>query len=254
MADPTVTETKRKPGRPAKAAAVPLTETAEFKDAVQAAASKAAAEILASLKANQEGQTRPGDSNFAEGLALAIAQLSSQGTGRAKPVAPEVLKARTDARELMTKLLVEARSQGNVPTYELRNKVYLAETMIEPVFIDPATKEQRPTSIDWQGVPNEAMIPTNDIARAIHEAFSNSIGVVVIDSSKHLKPEHLSVTAGGLVVRAGGHAMRPMQVGGGQADPNAAEGLRVHGRTPGAKTKTIAVLGTVASPARVGAG
>lgn len=252
MTDETV-DTRRKPGRPKKADAVPITETAEFKDAVSAAASKAAAEILASLQANQGGQTKQGDANFAEGLALAIAQLSSQGTGRAKPVAPEVLKARTDARERMTELIVAARARGDVPTYELRNKVYLSEVLIDPVYIDPATKEQRPTSIDWQGVPSEAMIPTNEIAKAIHEAFSNSIGVVTIDSTKFIKPEHFSVTGQGLVVRGGSQALRPMHVGNGQqGDPNADDGLRVHGRGGQGKTKTINVLGSVAAPARVG--
>lgn len=254
MTDETA-DTKRKPGRPKKADAVPFTETNEFKDAVSLAASKAAAEILASLKASQSGEVKQGDAGFAEGLALAIAQLSSQGTGRAKPVPPEVIKARNDARGLMTELIINARARGDVPTYELRNKVYLSEVLIDPVYIDPATKEQRPTSIDWHGVPNEAMIPTNDIAKAIYEAFSNSIGVVTIDSTKFLKPEHLNVTAGGLVVRSGGHALRPMQVGGGsQQVPGADDGLIVHGRNAaGGKTKTINVLGTVASPARVGA-
>lgn len=252
MSDQKVTEqTRKKPGRPARP---PLTETVEFKDAVQAAATKAAAEILASLQAQQGGQAKQGDSGFAEGLALAIAQLSSQGTGRAKPVAPEVIKAREDARKLMTELIVQARADGEVPTYELRNKVYLGEMLIDPVYLDPATKEQRATSIDWPGVPSEAMIPTNDRARAIHEAFYNSIGVVRIDNSKHLKPEHLAVTAGGLVVRGAGHALRPMQVGDGKSGTAADDtGLRVHGRgAQGSRQKTINVLGTVAAPARVG--
>lgn len=248
------TAEKKKPGRPPKQQ-TPLTETTEFKDAVAAAASKAAAEILASLQAQQSGQIKQGDAGFAEGLALAIAQLSSQGTGRAKPVSPEVLKARDEARKLMTELIVEARAAGEIPTYELRNKVYLAETMIDPVYIDPVTKEQRPTSIDWPNVPNEAMVPTNDVARRIHAAFSDSIGVVKIDSSKHIKPEQLGVTASGLVVRAAGHSLRPMQVGDGKASAADESGLRVHGRGQQAqRQKTIPVLGTVAAPARVGNG
>ncbi len=253
MTDP-VTETPRKPGRPKKTAAVPVTETQEFKDAVSAAATKAAAEILASLTANQGGQTRQGDAGFAEGLAMAIAQLSSQGTGRAKPVAPEVIAARNAAREEMTRLIVDARANGQVPTYKLRNQIYFAETLLQPVYIDPASKEQRPTEIDWLGVPNEALIPSNDVAKAIYQAFSNSIGVVQIDSTKFIKPEHYAVTASGLVIRGGSLAtqpLRPVEVGGGN-DAHAEEGLRVH-RGDGGKAKTINVLGTVASPARVNA-
>lgn len=248
------TKEKKPVGRPKKTT-IPIEQTDQFKAAVAAAASQAAANILATLEANQNGQTRPGDASFAEGLALAIASLSNQGVGRAKPVDPSVIAARTAARERMTELIIGARAAGEVPSYELRNKVYLDEVLVDPVFIDPVTKEQRPTRIDWPGVPNEAMIPVNDSAKTIHTEFSDSIGVVQIDKSKHLKPETFGVTAMGLVVHGAGHALRPMQVGNERpgAPQNVGEGLVVHGRgSPTAKQKTINVLGTVASPARVG--
>lgn len=256
MTEETVQEIKpkRPPGRPKKAAAVPFTETVEFKDAVTAAASKAAAEILANLQANQGGVTRQGDASFAEGLALAIAQLSHQGVGTSKKVDPAVLKARDDARKLMTERIMEARTDGQVPLYELRNKIYFDETMVDPVYVDPATKEQRPTQIEWPGVPNEAMIPANDVAKGIHAAFSDSIGVAPINDSKHIRPETLSVTGNGLVVRGASGALRPMQVGNQTGRGAGGEGMVVHGaRSQTAKTKTINVLGTVADPARVGA-
>lgn len=253
MAEEVQTEKKKKVGRPPKVA-VPIHETDEFKAAVAAAASKAAADILATLQTAQGAQPRQGDESFAEKLGLAIAQLSSQGVGRAKPVDPALLAERERARKTMTDLIVKARMDGETPIYELRNKVYLDEVLVDPVGIDPATKEQRPTRIDWPGVPNEAMAPVNEVAQGIHKAFSESIGTVVIEHSKHIKHQQMGVTAGGLVVHGAGHALRPMQVGNGQPTNETTEGLRVHGRGGrGGKQKEINVLGTVASPARVGA-
>lgn len=251
----TETAAKKPVGRPKKPA-IPVQETDEFKDAVSAGVKEATAAILQTLAAAQGGQAKPGEANWVEGLAMAIAQLSHQGTGKARPVDPAVIKARDEARKLMTELLVKARVDGAVPQYELRNKIYFAETLVDPIWIDPATKEQRATVIDWPGVPNEAMIPVNDVAKAIHAAFSDSIGVVQIDQSKHLRPEVFGVTAGGLVIHGAGHSIRPMQVGnqrpGGPQSVD--EGFAVHGRGGPGKQKTINVLGTVASPARVGAG
>lgn len=245
----TVTEAKKKPGRPPK----DVTQSEEFKAAVAEAAQKAAAEILSTLK--DAGKESPGDISFAEKLGLAIAQLSHQGTGRGKPVDPAILRARDEARTRMTDLILQARKEGVVPVYTLRNKVYLDEVLVDPVYIDPATKEQRATTIEWPGVPSEAMVPENEAAKQIHAAFSDSIGVVQIDHSKHLKPEQFGVTAGGLVVKGAGHALRPMQVGNQRADAAPqGEGLRVQ-RGPGnptGKQKEIRVLGTVAAPARVG--
>lgn len=241
--------TKKKAGRPAK----DITKTPEFQAAVAAAATEAAAEILKTLQ--QSGQEKPGDVSFAEKLGLAIAQLSHQGTGRGKPVSPELLRARDEARARMTDLIVQARAEGHVAIYQLRNKVYLDEVMVDPVYIDPASKEQRPTEIEWPGVPNDAMVPVNDTAKAIHAAFSESNGVVQIDHSKQLRPEIFGVTPGGLVVRGAGHALRPMQVGNqDRSAPPQGEGLRVARgpSNPTGRQKTINVLGTIAAPARVG--
>lgn len=254
MTETDVQTEKKKPGRPKKPAQEPIHETDEFKAAVAAAASKVAADILATMQTAQHGQTRPGDATFAEGLALAIAQLSNQGVGRAKTVDPAVLKARDDARKVMTELIVNARASGETPSYELRNKIYFDEVMVDPIYIDPVSKEQRPTVIDWPGVPNEAMSPANDVARGIHKAFLDSIGVAPINQSKFIRPEVFGVTANGLVVHGAGHALRPMQVGNERAGSQpSGEGLKVHGRnSPTQRTKEINVLGTVASPARVG--
>jgi len=244
--------------------ALPLTETPEFKEAVtkatQAAIASALPEIVAELAKAKGGlPISAGEQTWAEGLAMAIAQLTDQGTGR-KRVAPEIVKAREEARKEMTRLIIEAktfhdkaRAEGKeeiarsyLPLYQLRNKVYLEEILIEPVYIDMATKAPRPTEIGWPGVPSEAMIPVNDVAKGIHEAFSNSIG----STEWQKKPDTFGITAGGLVVKNGAvQPKRGLPSENGNIDPS---GLTIHrgGRTGDKNFKEIPILGTVAQPAR----
>lgn len=224
--------------------AKPVTETKEFKDAVASAIASAIPTIIAQLsKAKGDTTVSAGDQSWAEGLAMAIAQLNDQGSGR-KRVAPEIVKARSEAREEMTRLLIQAKADGVTPLYTLRNKTYLDEILIEPIYIDAATKGPRPTEIGWPSVPNEAMIPANDAAKGIFEMFSKSIG-----STDWNKPaDTFGITVGGLVVKNGAVSQK-------RAVPSAeghikTEGLKISHRSAERNFKEVPILGTVAEPAR----
>jgi len=220
-----------------------FTQSPEFKAAVAAAASEAAATILKQLQSEtvSSAPTPQGsDHAFAQNLAMAIAQLNDQGSGK-KRVAPEVVQARAAARELMEILIIDARREGRIPTYTLRSKVYLDEQLVEPVWIG-ADKMPHATEIQWPNVPSDAMIPLNDTAKEIHKAFMDSIGSVVeIAGAK--KDFHL--TPGGLVVSGqapAGRANRALEI--------TDTGLRVGGRDAPGTYQSVNVLGTVAAPAR----
>ena len=235
----------RKPkGQPMTETATPITETQEFKDAVAKAIGDAIPTIVAQLtKAKGDVPVSPGEQSWAEGLAMAIANLNDQGTGR-KRVAPEIVKMRDEARKEMIKLLISAKAEGRIPLYTLRNKVYLDEILIDPIYIDPATKSPRPTEIGWPSVPSEAMVPVNDVAKGIFEAFSKSIG-----SSEWNKPvDTFGITVGGLVVKNG--AVQPKRAVPSADGHIATEGLTISHRGGDKKFKEIPVLGTVAAPAR----
>lgn len=218
----------------------------------QAAVADAVAKLIPGLRdqildnlavARGSAPAASGDTAFAEGLAMAISQLGNQGVGR-KHVAPEVLRSRAEARALMTQLIVEARSRGEIPRYQLRHKVFLDEMLVDPVYVG-SDHVQRPTEIEWPGVPSEAMRPANEAAQRIFQAFSDSIGTVV-----SAEPERqIKVTAGGLVVHG-----RPIPAAPAvrqDGTPISGEGgLRVpHLDRPG-QYKETRVLGTVAAPAR----
>src|SRR5208282_4990273 len=100
-----------------------FTDTPEFRAAVAKAAAQAAVimrdQILADLKASGIGAPAgpiepasapgiPQDRDFAGALAMAIAELTDQG--RTKRLAPEVMRERLAARDLMHKLLMQAKA------------------------------------------------------------------------------------------------------------------------------------------------
>ncbi len=227
---------------------VSLTDTLEFKEAVAKATSEAITAavpaILAQLTQAKAGvPVSAGEQSWAEGLAMAIAQLNDQGTGR-KRVAPEIVKARDEARKEMMRLLIEAKASGQTPYYTLRNKVYLDEVLVEPIYIDPATKSPRATEIGWPSVPSEAMVPSNEVAKGIFEMFSKSIG-----SSDWNKPaDTFGITVGGLVVKNG--AVQPKRAIPSEDGHIKTEGLTIAHRGGEKTFKEIPILGTVAQPAR----
>ena len=229
-----------------------LTESPEFKSAVAEAAADAVKGIMEALTAGREAHGTVGapaaaiDNSFAEGLAMALAQLTDQGTGR-KRVAPEIVRKRAEARQLMENLVIQARAEGRAAKYQLRNKVYLDEVMVDPNWVNPATKIAEATVIEWPGIPNEAMVPINETAQEIYAAYADSIGSVV----SVVPPVPQYVTPGGLTVNGRPPARRATNMTSrGEAGAPVGVGLRIaHKDTPGT-FREINILGTVAPPAR----
>lgn len=248
---------RKKPGRKPRP---PVTETAEFKDAVAKVAADAVASALGNLQGKFQaagGEQTPGNTDWMQQLAITLAEIGNQGTGR-KTVAPHILKQRADARERMIELILAAKAARRPATYQLRNKVLLNNRLIEPFWIasDHTTK---PTEIDWAGIPNDAMVPVNDTAKAIHQAFLDSIGT----AEKVVPEERLGITPNGLVVRnaavtattmkrtdatAGQPAAEAPQVGAGEFGED--ESLTVHHTNQPGRYKEVNVLGTIQEPAR----
>lgn len=235
------------------AAPLSLQETPEFKEAVSAAVTEATASIseqilerLKAVRGDGSPEASAGDKGFAEGLALAIANLNEQGVGR-KKVAPDVIRHRAEQREEMTRLLIEAKANGTVPLWGLRNKIFFDEQLVEPIFIDPSSKQQRQTEIEWYGVPNEAMVPLNDVAREIHTAFMGSIGGA---TKKNYEKGILGVTAKGMVIKTGSKAVQPPTALGDQPKYETVGGLNVPHRHQGGRFVEKRILGTVAPPAQ----
>jgi hypothetical protein len=230
-----------------------ITETPEFKNAVAEAAANAVAKMVQDLKDSREKHGTEGeasDPTWMRALAMEISQLTDQGTGR-KRVAPEVLQSRQAAREKMTKLIIEARAAKKVATYRVRGKVVLANRVVEPFWI-ASDHTAQPTVIDYDGIPNEAMVPENKTAKGIHEAFMESIG-----SSVRVVPEDaLAITPGGLVVHGGAaglssgkrqvRAAESKQTGGDAGE----SGLNIHHKNEPGRFVEKRILGSIADPAR----
>jgi hypothetical protein len=246
-------ETKPRRGRPPNVTAN-VTETPEFKAAVAKAAADALSELLPTLKRAREehGTEEEGgaDPTWMRALAMEISQLTDQGTGRRR-VAPEILRDRQMAREKMTNLIVEARAAKKTATYRVKAKCLLADRVVEPFWI-ASDHTAQPTVIDWDGVPNEAMVPENKTATAIHKAFMESIGI----SARVVPEDALAITPGGLVVHGGAAGLssgrrqvrdaEPKHTG----DSSPEQGLNIHHKNAPGRFVEKRILGSIADPAR----
>ena len=232
----------------------PVVRLADVQALLADALAKQAAEFQVMLAETREQSVAteqptlpaPTDADFARQLALAIAQISDQGTNR-KRVAPEVLEQRERAWERMVALIKQARVDhlhegADVPVYRLKHKVYFDEIMIDPLWAG-SDKVARATEIGWPGVPNLAMSPVNPVAKAIYAEFTEAMGHV----EAPIVTEQMRLTAGGVVIVTG----RSPGVAQKQAGADAAfEGVQIRGRgVPGAIVEKR-VLGTIAAPAR----
>lgn len=246
-----------------------MTQSPEFKAAVASAVAEALASIAPQLETARTQAVSGNDvGDLMDRLAMSISELTTQGTGKVR-VSPEELQRRQKARQHMINLIIEARAEKKVPTYQLRNKIFLNEQVIEPYFMNRERK-MAPTEIDFWGVPNEVMVPMNDTAKAIYNAFRESIGTVRgIQGVANQLPgaDDIAFTRGGLVVRNGAvnASMRahnsPDAAGAPVPQMPAYEDPEMHDHQPlrinsddhKAGYRNENILGTLAPPARVNA-
>lgn len=166
------------------------------REAAKSAVTEVTTELMAKA-AKDGGASLPDFGAMFERMAMAIAEISDQGTSR-KRVAPEILAARASAQARCIKLINEARAAGLDPEYKVIAKTYLSERFVEPWQPGP-NKQPIQTEIIWKGMPNKAMRPINDVAKAIYAAFDESIGtqehINGLDNRQHY------MTPGGVVVK-----------------------------------------------------
>lgn len=182
--------TGKPPGRPRKplpiteeimaepevaSAAVPITETAEFKAAVEGIRTNLMADFMTAMAAAKTNTKDPdGMSSMISDLAMAIAGMADTGDNR-KKIAPEEASRRVEAWKRMGAILERVHADGLKPHYELVAATQLEEQLIEQ-FVPAGDGKWKRNVIIWQGAPNGAMRPVNAIAKEIYTEFLNSIG------------------------------------------------------------------------------
>ena len=238
-----------------------MTETAEFKSAVKAAVKAAAKEIKAEVLDDlvaAKAETGS-DTSVLERLALHIAEISDQGTGRER-VPPDVLAKMGAAHKRMIALLHDAKKKGLKPEYRVTSKQYLNERLLEPFNLG-ADKKAEYTEIFWSGVPNHGLMPINDIAKQVFAEFIASVGGMAKIKGQDDRP--LVLTQDGLIVKGDPSKRNVVGSLGGQGAfedaPGTDDGFNddlgvrgvsgmKHHEDPNAEF--IHVLGTVLPPAR----
>ncbi len=228
----------------------------EVQMAVKQAAAKAAAEAVQEVLKAGKGSATLSDATeqLLSQLAVGIAELSFQGSGRNRPLAPDVIAKREAADRKCRELLKSAIDHGEKPEYRVMSKIYFGERLIEPYRREGGRNGQVVAQeIIWTGMPNDALWPINKIAEDIFSLYRESVGspprlnkVTYKDGRGGVgvvAPDNrgFSMTTGGLVVKGETNPhqtigpAKPSDEFRDNNDPNAAE---VH------------ILGTVAAPAR----
>ena len=227
-------------------------DTPEFRAAVKKEAETAVRGLFDELRAAKgaapEGSSP--DRTLISSLALELAELTGQGSGR-RYVAPEILRSRAQAADRMMELIHKAAKDRTLPTYRVTGKVLLEDQIVEPFYIGK-DHVACPTEIGWGGVPNEAMSPINEVAQEIFAAFQASIG----STEKVTPQDRYGITPKGLVVK---NAAIPQKREVGQAQfaehpsnngdaPNPR--LTVPHRAQAGQQTNLHVLGTLQPPAQ----
>lgn len=194
-----------------------------------------------------EGSPVSASAESHDALAHAIARAADPANTR-NIIAPEELKKRESARIEMLDMLAtyheayRAGDENAMPVYKVIRKVVFAETLIEPQYHDPVSKQMVDQEVNWPSIPNQALLPVNEAAQQIHSAFLRSIGEQPLDISKEAAPWVLSANK---IMRGRAGTERPEVQEAGPID--------VRRSLPGMKQTRQAVLGTLAAPAVIGA-
>lgn len=157
-----------------------------------------------------------------EQMGLKLADIADQNNGRTigQRVDPDLQQRREESKKEMIALIDSAQKRGAMPEYRLKGAVILDHSKIEPFYIDPATRVAKETEIQFDGIPNEQMIPIDDEAKAIYDAYRGWIG----NLKKVVPEDRLGITATGVVVKNGAVQQRREVRPGGEA--NAADAPR----------------------------
>lgn len=218
---------------------LPEAITAKVQELMPQLAEQLAAARVAAGTTVQDSTGAVGDKALLEGLAHAMAKASDPGNRR-RIVDPAVMRLRAEADDRMRTLLIDFHAQGRTPVYKVVAKTYLANTLIEPQFQDEATKKMIDQEINWPSIPNQALEPINDEAKAVHKEFLRSISAEPRDRSKDIDT---FVMSGGRVLR--GRAAPPPN----ELSEAAAFDPRRAGPSGKPVPRTLAILGSIAEPA-----
>lgn len=221
-----------------------LTDSIAFKAAVAESVRAILAAEMAGMKALSNPSEMSDLQGLMKGLATNIAAMSTQGTGQMAPVPPDVLAARESARIRMYALLNAAHAKGDMPDYQLTEKIYIGGQVVEPVWLDNVMKVQKPTNIEFYGEPNKCMIPLNECAKEIHKAYLESVNDAR-DEAPRMKANWAVINGQGVKIHNGASQQAVMEDGGFGPTREDTTKFRISSKSNDAMTSQRNVLGTI---------
>lgn len=189
-----------------------------------------------------------GAGDFARQLALAIAEMSDKDAGRVR-ISPDEQMRRDQAAADLDALLKKFAKDGTNPKYKLSRKVQLESAtagpfLIEPMWVDPISKQHMATEIFYPDIPNDAMQPANEAAEQVFALFRVAVGG--IKTSK----DRMRVTPKGVVIVEGQAPGQKPQVYAAPDGGPRGGGVQITGRERVGEVKHTNILGTIAPAAR----
>ena len=169
---------------PAPVAPVAVTDTPEFKAALEAALLASRAEmqkmVAETIAATVKTAAPAGDpmnvTEVINNLAMAIAQMNDMNAPSSAPIRipPEIMHKREQAREEMVDLLAKLKAEKILPRYRAVSKLWLNERVVDPFVMDPGTKRPKPVEFGWDGEPSDAMRPADHYAEQVYSLFKET--------------------------------------------------------------------------------
>lgn len=178
----------------------PITETPEFKAALESMKSElmsgVAMEMAKLIGSKPEAPAGQPTSAILSELTQMIAEMTNTGQNR-KIIAPDEARKRVAAWDKMGALLERVRAERLQPHYVVKLQTWLDGVMVQPQS-QVADGRWKDNEIIWSGAPNTAMRPLNDIAKQIYALFLESIGGTT--QIEGMKEQPTWTTYGGLVM------------------------------------------------------
>jgi hypothetical protein len=204
----------------------------------------------AAIAATPQAGVELGLKAIMENLGMTLADVAAQGIGVQKPIPPEVLRAREEAHRLMVQRIKRAKRDGEIPKYRVVAITQAdfgrsGQALVQPFWVD-SDKVRQPTEIEWPGVPNNSLMPLNDVAKEIMAHFKDSIGNMGrLTPSEELKGIGTAKVRGNAESKARRDAPMPFDVA-----PDE-DGVRVLNRSARGQSRRVNILGTLSEPAEV---
>lgn len=147
----------------------------DIQAAVQDAVSKAIAEAMYEIGLKSASNTGDKTTDVLQILTHQLTKMEHSQSGR-QYVDPILLQKREDSYIRMEELISKARKNKTPPMYRVVGDMFFGDAYIRANTLGDDGKPKE-TFIRWSQAPNNCMLPADEVAREIFDAFKDAVGI-----------------------------------------------------------------------------